>query len=349
MGLGTGVVEDYVHTWLDEFTKQYREEGLDLALQYRSEPILEEEAIRSLDSIAEAQQQYQAHGLDVDWDGAYQRLQKDWWAHQREPFEGEVDELPAEDRDLAITIDGEEHTAEVYVHGIVHGFEEYAPMEDEMKEFLREETDRILDRGGAFVYTEQNFPELFFPEYADQHDNFEEMSDIDWLEEQEGDTRMKGLKGFFAVAKPLNHYMIEAAGRLSQIPQEYQPRFLDQITTLHESLESREGLMDAHNTRAAGRLPAALQNDYFTRGSKEFELDDAGDVVSMAVEKEAFRFLHQIVKGRSDEMARYAVENTFDDDVDEIHMIVGLGHQQDILDYLDELEKEDVREIRASD
>lgn len=301
------------------------------------DPVLDQQDISSLDSIADAQERYAEEGLDLSWDEAYGQLQQDWWHAYRDRAAGQTAGLPGEGRTVTIE-DGEgTYSADITVHGVVHGFPEHLPMSDELEEYLLEETRGFLEDGDA-VYVEQGFEEIFYDDWSDEYDGFQEMRDVEWLMEQSGMLEMGAFGVLFeGVMKPLSRYQGQAAKALADLPEEYRSPGLDRMVTQIEALEDRDTLADAHIVQRAGQLPRPLREDGFLRESAPADEQTSYGGLVGTVEERGREFMHRLVVGRSHAMAREALDAVQDGE-DHVRLVVGLGHQYDILEYLDGLD-----------
>lgn len=304
------------------------------------DPVLDKEDITALDTIADAQERYGQEGLDLSWDETYGQLQRDWWNIYRERDAGQGSGLPGEGRTVTIEEDDGTYTADITVHGVVHGFPDHLPMSDELEEYLLEETRGFLDNGDA-VYVEQGFEEIFYDDWDEKYDGFHEMGDVEWLTEESGMLEMGAFGVLFeGVMKPISKYQGKAAKALSDLPEEYRSPGLDKMVTQIEALDDRDALAEAHNAQRAAQLPAPLREDGSLRESAPADAQTSYDGLVGTVEGRGREFMHRLIVGRSHAMAEEALEAVKNGE-DHVRLVVGLGHQYDILEYLDELDATD--------
>lgn len=313
----------------DAFFEQYEPE----------DPVLERGDIERLDTIADAQDRYQQEGLDLSWDEAYSQLKEDWWnTYQDADSGGAGSGLPGESRTVTVHDEDGGYSADITVHGIVHGFPDHLPMSDELEELLMDETRSFLDQGDA-VYVEQGFEEIFYNDWSDQYSGFHEMGDVEWMMGESGAVEMGAFGALFeGIVKPLSRYQGKAAKALSDLPEEYRSPGLDRMVTQIEALEDRETLVEAHTVQRAGQLPAPLREDGFLRSSAPDDAKTNRDGVLGQVEGRGREFMHRLTVGRSHAMAEEALEAVEAGEADHVRLVVGLGHQYDILEYLDGLD-----------
>lgn len=328
--------------------------------------VLDADDIRDAEDLDELQQTYQQNGVNVSSpEEAYAQARQDWWEQVREDDFDPVNELPGDSVTLTVTHDGEQYETTFHVHGVSHGqqvpgdgggvkelIEDRLEMSDEVREFLQDEVERFHSAGEP-TYVEEGFGEIIYPEggsvplhdTADQKALAEEMG-------EDFDARFK--------VKMLAGTLYSKSAALQNAPLDETTQTKQMMAVQNAStgaLNDVEAIPDLQNTLEAFQLPYHLEEDYGELVAEEMQ-DKAdqlsqsgssgllGGIVDKAKQwaaESAADIGTDLEYRRSELMVEDALPELYNEDVEDVHLVVGAGHHPSAVQYLEDLEAGELR------
>lgn len=345
---------------------------------------MDADEIREHESLEALQDSYAAEGVELDdLEETYEKAKQDWWDDRRRSI-GRTDEtLPGDTIEISYEDDGEQVTGQIHVRGLVHGLHGIINPSERLEEATRQEIEQIAGPDRP-VLLEQNFPDVLYqgidqqphveemddhavltehslhPIYSELKDRLRDRAEAyqqDADADRSPDTDPRD--GRLATAGELYKDVVRLSGRLSQ-----QPETRKHAASMR-ALDDPGYLRDMQNATAAGDLPAHLKADRFRElfgAEREDQLAAVSEVLdgdmdtseavdtlySDVIVPEAtnrFRELWELIEiGRSEYMAQEAVEQLGEDGVEQVDLVVGAGHQAQIIDTIREAPDEQLRD-----
>ncbi|MDY6777666.1 MAG: hypothetical protein SVU32_03305, partial [Candidatus Nanohaloarchaea archaeon] len=333
---------------------------------------LDRQEIEEAEDLDDLLWTYRNLGYDIeDVEEAYEQAKDDWYSQVRDHNIRQHEQLPG----TTIRLVQDEDEQRVHVHGIAHGGRKIHQLDDTVRHHIQEGVEDYMTEGSQ-VLLEENLDEVVFDEMPDDaavvemddHDVMQRHSLSffgDLLPEREDTER----------PDPREEEQGEELQKLEAYMEKYvkvmdtlQPsRETDVARTTLEALDDPEMIADVQNVSEAAELPYHLEadfNQYRTEKSKEeaqeareelFELyqDDANllDLASKGFEgyvlpelEQAWYEMDGLIKWeRSEYMAEEALE-ALDDETEDVHLVVGAGHQHQITRYIEEMDGEELEQ-----
>jgi len=348
----------------------------------QDEAVLSVDEIYDSDDLDELLDKYQDTGADVETvDEAYEQAMKDQYTEIREEQPPADDPLPAESVEVRFEDGNETYEGEVYIHGIHHGQPPFLPLSEEARDDIQGAVDEIAGPNSP-VYLETMFNTVVVEGLADENDYVTEMDDDEVLtsnriqqlqerikntnqdrEEEIEDVMDSDLMDSENIEK-LHNVLGAATTFYNEVDD---GKRSDLAHSYVESLRDTENFADLQNLLYSLSLPPHLQEDHHRQQIEQVEEEarekrqelmtnffgdddyDLGElvndgfeaVVEPAVEKQMTDLKSRISWKRSTYMAQKGLEAITEGN-DEVHLVVGAGHQKDIDFYLQENDPEDI-------
>lgn len=315
----------------------------------------------------------------------YERAKEDWWEDTRQQIGRTDERLPGDTVQLRYEEDGEQRSAEVHVRGIVHGMAGVMnvseQLEDETRAYIEERArddipvlleenfedalydgiqylPEVQEMGDHAVLTEHSLHPAYTAvkeRLKEQAEEYADDVDAPSSGSREMDPRDTRLSTLGEVYKTVT----KVAGRISQ-----RPMAQKQAASMR-AMDDPGYLRDMQDALRAGELPHHLKQDYIQHqldtnredqlealaglGEADGVRDALGTVYGDILAPEAsnrFMELWELVEwGRSEYMAEEAVRALGAEDADEVDLVVGAGHQAQIVEAMEEMSSERFHEL----
>ncbi|MDY6771705.1 MAG: hypothetical protein SV186_07185, partial [Candidatus Nanohaloarchaea archaeon] len=361
----TDLVEEYIEpSFSDDEPHPAVETVLGLTLdRYIDEPeeaVLSSDEITAADSLDDLEQRYREQGHTFDErEELYRQARDDWWLHNQER-----DSDPTETVSISYDDGDQVHQLDVTLLGFAHGQRKYMALEDDVSDFLHQQITGTAEEADV-TYMEENLPRLLkLPPGT-----VREMQDHDLLErfpDRDGDQQR--------TETPPNPYIKKAGGVFNRVIKGLDHRYdtpgLDSLAASQRALEQPEAVGELQDVTASTDLPYHLELERSAERTQEFidwlddaieeRVDDLGDSTKDDLKELGYRTvqlelasyaekagetLQRIGVGRSEYMAATALQHLFDD-TDEVALVVGAGHQSHIVDFYEDLDREQLEAFR---
>lgn len=327
-------------------------------------PVLDEEDFSSSEDLEDLYYRYRENGRDVEsFSDVYEEAQKDWWDLKNDynPDLERADSLPHDSYKLKLGPQGY-FRMDLNVSGIAHGQEYFSQMDDEVREYLIDEVEKLSE--DSKVYLEDGFGSTVFNGYFEDYENVEELDDRKLLgitDDPDPGTVGKYFQKYFvgplmdtvsniscrraseetgrntvnrssmdALEDPgeiprLQHYI-----KASTLPRRFRE---DRFETKMENFLERETELKREKKRKKDYEPEdfvdSLRNSYELAALEK-------DLKKLELEKKYQGFQEIVGWERSRYMVHEAVSRGYNDLEGDIWILAGAAHQADIEQYLEE-------------
>ncbi len=358
-----------------ESASQPEEAGLE-EIESREEPVLQQNDFSEANDLDDLETIYRQKGFEFESvRKLFQAAEEDIWKlRNREiPLLSDTYSLPCDQYNLHMSRENQVLDVDLNVAGIPHGQRGFLKMGDETRDYLREEIERMADRGQ--VYLEDGFDDVLFNNHFEDSEQVIELDDRKLLDDQ-GMLFGKGARlGVKFLMKPFLNHVLGPIAESAVKQAERQDREGRTITPVRSAYRGLNDPREIPRTQAYIKdmqLPLRFRQDYWDK--RLGEVREQETVLNEKIQasrnynprgvtghvadwyrnqilklkkkrlmfKKASRGFRPIVSWeRSKYMHNKALRKSWDAGEDEIWVIAGAQHQADLKQLLEEADPEE--------